>query len=66
MNERNKSGTARYATIEPLESDCPNCNEEATTRMFCPPHREGRPCNWCADRGWRVKDGRWIACEGTP
>ena len=64
MEGRNKSGSARYAAVDPLESSCGGCAEEINTRMFCPQHREDRPCNWCAGRGWRVLGGRWIACSG--
>lgn len=64
MGAQNKSGTARYASVDPLGSDCADCEAEVNTRMFCPGCREGASCNWCAGRGWRVLGGRWIACSG--
>jgi hypothetical protein len=53
----------RFTNIDPLPSSCPECDEEKLTRMFCNRHREGKPCNWCADRRWRVLNGSWVACK---
>jgi hypothetical protein len=55
----------RFSNIEDLPSDCTRCASEVQTRMFCPEHRQGRPCNWCADRGYRVLNQRWIPCDCT-
>lgn len=55
----------RFTDIELLPSDCPSCADEKLTRMFCAECRgvAGLPCNWCADTGYRTKDGRFVRCE---
>lgn len=55
--------SVRFASVEPLESSCPECDAEKWTRMFCPTHREGKDCNWRAGREWRVLNGRWVMCK---
>lgn len=56
-------GVVRFTAVANLPSDCHNCAADTAYRAFCPDHRGNRPCAFCAGRGWRVKDTRWLSCN---